>query len=251
MPTEAIASSLSAEVTDRLLDSADLQRIVEHVAASPEVQVAMTRQTASLADDLVGGLRRRTEHVGDLEAQGRARSWFGRGPRRFREGPYAGIAARTVAFALDIMLALAIFLTGAALAGARRVVGGRPPAAVVRRHPHRHLVDARRGWVLRALLDRGRTDAGDAGGALRMRVTNHDEQPPGTGRAILRFVRLLLAIVPLFAGFIPMLLDRRRHGLQDYLLGATVVLYTDRRTPLEAGTASPVPHDAAKPDMAG
>ena len=64
-----------------------------------------------------------------------------------------------------------------------------------------------------------------------MRVTNQDEQPPGTGRAILRFVGLLLAIVPLFAGFIPMLLDRRRRGLQDYL-GATVVLYTDRRTPL-------------------
>ena len=159
----AIASSLSAEVTDRVLDSAELQRIVEHVASSPEVRVAMTRQTASLADDLVDGLRRRTEQVDDT-AQGRARSWFGRAAPVPR-GPYAGIAARTVAFALDIMLALAIFLTGAALAGlAASLVGDLRPQWFAG-HPPWHLVDARRGWVLRALLDRGRTDAGDAGDA--------------------------------------------------------------------------------------
>lgn len=61
----------------------------------------------------------------------------------------------------------------------------------------------------------------------------------------LRFVGLLLAIVPLFAGFLPMLVDLRRRGLQDYVAG-TVVRCTDRATPV-----SPVPHDAAEADVTG
>jgi hypothetical protein len=38
----------------------------------------------------------------------------------------------------------------------------------------------------------------------------------------LRFVGLLLAIVPLFAGFLPMLVDLHRRGLQDYVAGTVV-----------------------------
>jgi uncharacterized RDD family membrane protein YckC len=58
--------------------------------------------------------------------------------------------------------------------------------------------------------------------------------------------------VPLFAGFLPMLIDTRRRGLQDYL-GGTVVLYTDRPTPAESERyrGSRVAHDAAKADVAG
>ena len=54
-----------------------------------------------------------------------------------------------------------------------------------------------------------------------------DGSPPSVGRALVRLVGLVLAIVPLFAGFLPVLFDRRRRGLQDYL-ARTVVLYADR-----------------------
>jgi uncharacterized RDD family membrane protein YckC len=244
----AIASSLSAEVTDRVLDSAELQRVVEHVASSPEVRIAMTRQTASLADDLVVGLRRRSERMDDA-AQERTRGWFGRTASAPR-GPYAGIAARTLAFALDLMVALAFFLTGAALAGlAASLVGELRP---------QWLVGALLGvwWTLAVAgyFIVFWTAAGQTPGmrVMRMRVTTLNEEPLGIGRAVLRFVGLLLAIVPLFAGFLPMLVDARRRGLQDYL-GGTIVLYTDRPSPAEAERfrSSPLPHDAAKADVAG
>ena len=50
-------------------------------------------------------------------------------------------------------------------------------------------------------------------------------------------VGLVLAIVPLFAGFIPVLFTARRRGLPDFLAG-TVVVYDD---------ASPEAGDRLKP----
>jgi hypothetical protein len=41
-----------------------------------------------------------------------------------------------------------------------------------------------------------------------------------------RLVGLVLAIVPMFAGFVPVLFAERRRGLPDFLAG-TVVLYDD------------------------
>jgi len=42
-------------------------------------------------------------------------------------------------------------------------------------------------------------------------------------RSLLRFVALTLAAIPLFAGFLPILFDDRRRGLQD-LIARTVVV---------------------------
>ena len=43
------------------------------------------------------------------------------------------------------------------------------------------------------------------------------------GRSLLRFGALLLAALPLFAGFLPVLVDDRRRGLHDMLAGTVVV----------------------------
>ena len=53
--------------------------------------------------------------------------------------------------------------------------------------------------------------AADDGGILRPR------------RAALRFAGLVLAAIPLLAGFLPILFDERRRGLQDMLAGTVVV----------------------------
>jgi uncharacterized RDD family membrane protein YckC len=45
-----------------------------------------------------------------------------------------------------------------------------------------------------------------------------------------RLVGLLVAIFPMFAGFVPILFDRRRRGLADYLAG-TVVVYGEHADP--------------------
>jgi uncharacterized RDD family membrane protein YckC len=42
-------------------------------------------------------------------------------------------------------------------------------------------------------------------------------------RALLRLVGLMLAALPLFLGFLPILLNQRRRGLQDWIGGSVVV----------------------------
>ena len=57
----------------------------------------------------------------------------------------------------------------------------------------------------------------------RVRVLARSGSPPSVLRSLVRFVGLILAIIPLFAGFLPVLFDSRRRGLQDFLSGTVVV----------------------------
>ena len=58
---------------------------------------------------------------------------------------------------------------------------------------------------------------------MRLRVTGRSGDAPSPWRSLVRLVGLALAIIPLFAGFLPVLVDDRRRALQDYLAGTTVV----------------------------
>jgi len=136
--------------------------------------------------------------------------------------PYAGVATRAVALAIDLAIVHAIVLVGAGLLGLVASLVG----------------DLGSGWLVAALAGAGWalsvtiyfvlfwSVTGQTPGmrAMRLRVAADDGSPPSFGRALLRLVGLVLAIVPLFAGFLPVLFDRRRRGLQDYL-ARTVVLY--------------------------
>ena len=46
---------------------------------------------------------------------------------------------------------------------------------------------------------------------------------PSAGAALLRLAGLTLAAIPLFAGFLPILVDDRRRGVHDMLAGTVVV----------------------------
>ena len=78
---------------------------------------------------------------------------------------------------------------------------------------------------------------------MRLRVSNHHGQPPSLGRSVVRFLGLLLAIVPLFAGFLPVLVDDRRRGLHDFLAGTTV-LYVDREPLIVEAASTEGSHEA-------
>jgi uncharacterized RDD family membrane protein YckC len=229
---DAIESRLAAAVTERLLQSPEFQRVVEDVASSPEVRIALARQTTSLADELVAGVRGRAAAADD-SVERRARRWLRR-PQRvaaaYRNGlpPYGGVATRAVALAFDVFVALLIALgIGATLALIASLVGELRPAWLV--------AALASGWWL---LVSGSyfvlfwTTAGQTPGMrlLRVRVVDRRGDPPTIVRSLVRFVGLLLAIVPLFAGFLPVLFDERRRGLADYLAG-TVVNYEDRLPP--------------------
>jgi uncharacterized RDD family membrane protein YckC len=59
---------------------------------------------------------------------------------------------------------------------------------------------------------------------LQIRVSRVvDGAAPRTGAAVLRFAGVILATLPLFAGFLPILFDDRRRGLHDMLAGTVVV----------------------------
>jgi uncharacterized RDD family membrane protein YckC len=58
---------------------------------------------------------------------------------------------------------------------------------------------------------------------MRIRVVTASGERVKPGRGIVRVVGLVLAALPLFAGYIPILFDRRRRGFQDWLAGTVVI----------------------------
>jgi uncharacterized RDD family membrane protein YckC len=142
------------------------------------------------------------------------------------EVPYAGVATRAVAFAIDTVLSEGIFVLGAALlALAGSLVGELRPTWLVP-------IVAAAGWAsaIGGYFVGFWTVTGQTPGMRLMHlrvVVARDGGPPHTGRAIVRLVGLGLSIVPFFAGFVPVLIDDRRRGLADFLAG-TFVVYADR-----------------------
>ena len=145
--------------------------------------------------------------------------------------PYAGIATRGVALGIDSLVSHGIFVVGAALVGlAGSLVGELRPEWLV-------AIVAGLGWALTVgvYFIGFWSVTGQTPGmrVMRLRVLARDGTPPHAGRAAVRLVGLVLSIIPLFAGFLPVLVDERRRGLADLLAG-TVVVYTDRGLPPEA-----------------
>lgn len=59
--------------------------------------------------------------------------------------------------------------------------------------------------------------------AMQIRVVTAAGERVKPGRGVIRCVGLVLAALPLFAGYAPILFDRQRRGLQDQLAGTVVV----------------------------
>jgi len=74
---------------------------------------------------------------------------------------------------------------------------------------------------------------------LRLSVRGPDGTAPSLGRSF-DSSGLLLAIVPLFAGFVPVLFTERRRGLPDFVAG-TVVVYGHPRTAKPPDTEGHIP----------
>jgi uncharacterized RDD family membrane protein YckC len=62
---------------------------------------------------------------------------------------------------------------------------------------------------------------------MSLRVLTGSGHPPSVWRSLIRFAALIVAILPLFAGFLPVLFDDRRRALQDYVAGTCVVAEPD------------------------
>ena len=219
------------DALDRAVQSSAFQSALEEAAASGAVRAALMRQTTTLADEMVSAARARAAELDDT---------LQRSLSREPAAAYGGLVARSAAFAIDLTVTLVAFLTGAALVGLA--------ASLARDVPPGWVVGLLAGvwWTLAAgtYFVVFWTLAGQTPGLrlLGLRVVGPGGRPPGLGRASVRFVGLLLAIAPLFAGFVPVLFDRRRRGLHDYLAGTVVA---PEGEPVLEASSPRVAHDAA------
>jgi uncharacterized RDD family membrane protein YckC len=136
---------------------------------------------------------------------------------------YAGIATRAVALAVDAAVANALVLVAAALlALVASLVGGLRPQSVV-------AAVGGFAWALAVAVyfTSFWSLTGQTPGMrlMHVRVTTTSGRPLHATRAAVRVLWLVLSIVPLFAGFLPVLFDDRRRGLHDLVAG-TVVVYS-------------------------
>lgn len=218
--TGALASPQALEFTDKLLASDQTQRVLRHVASSPELRAAIAQQTTGLAEEVVGGVRASAMRLDD-----RAEQAVRREPRAERT-KFGGVVTRAIALATDAILTLVLYMSAVGIVSlVASLVGGLRPE-----------------WLVGALLGSGWflvvgtyfvlfwSTSGQTPGMrlLRVRVRDRSGDVPSVGRSILRLIGLVLAIVPLFAGFIPVLFTKERRGLPDYF-GRTVVVYDGPR----------------------
>lgn len=143
---------------------------------------------------------------------------------------YIGLVTRTIAFALDaVVINLVALGVGVAVGLAASILdlpSGAEDALVAVGGIAWFLWSA--GYFVVCWSTTGQTP-GDR--LLRIRVCAADDlEPLSAGRAVLRLIGLTLAAIPLFAGFLPILVDDRRRGLHD-MLARSVVVAADRAQP--------------------
>jgi uncharacterized RDD family membrane protein YckC len=212
---DALASPRTREIVDGVLASDEMRRVLGEVVSAPEVRHAMAEQTAGLSNDVLTGLRAKATRVDERVDRRRTRA----------PAAYAGLATRGLALVTDVLVVAALYMSIVGVASVLTLLVG----------------SLRPQWLVGALLTSGWaivsggyfvlcwSTAGRTPGMqlfrLRVRPAGHDGLL-SAGRSIVRMVGLLLSIVPLFAGFLPVLFDSRRRSFADLLAG-TVVLYDD------------------------
>jgi uncharacterized RDD family membrane protein YckC len=223
------AGRVAGAAAERVVQSPAFKRALSDVLASPEVRRALTESAAGFGEEGAEAARRKAWRADD-RIETRVHRWFGR--TRPAHPGFAGVASRGVALVVDAGLAQAVYLVLAATAGLLLGLAG----------------GLDQGWLAGSLAGGGWflvvavyfagfwSVTGQTPGLrlLRLRVLTRSAEPPSFHRGLLRFAGLILAIIPLGAGFLPALFDRRRRALPDYLAGTTV----------EYASASPHAHDA-------
>jgi uncharacterized RDD family membrane protein YckC len=156
---------------------------------------------------------------------------------------YEGLVTRTIAFAFDAAaINLAALAVGVAVGLAMSVLdlpsGVQSAAVAVGGVAYVVWTVA---YFVTCWSSTGQTP-GDR--LLHIRVCDADDGTTlSEARAFLRLVFLLLAALPLFAGFLPILVDDRRRGVHDMLAG-TVVVGTDPAQPQRAKSGPPAAPEA-------
>jgi uncharacterized RDD family membrane protein YckC len=137
-------------------------------------------------------------------------------------GEYAGVVSRAIALAIDAAVVQgALLLTAALLGLVASLVGGITLGTVAQ-------LAAAAAWLVAtaAYFVIWWSLTGQTLGQRAMQLvvlTADGTGPPPPMRSTVRVLWLGLCILPLFAGFLPALVDDRRRGLHDIVAGTIVV----------------------------
>ena len=212
--SDVVKSPRTAEVIDEVLSGPIVEQAIQRIVAGPELQEALTGQSRTWGNQLLGVVR------------GWARSLDDRLERTVRRGGrakrgYAGAATRALAVVVDVLLVnLVVSSVTGVLAIISSFFGGLSPTWLAAALLSVGYVLAEVGYFVLFWSTVGQTPGMRL---LGLRVSNANGAQLSAGRSFVRFIGLLLAVIPLFAGFIPVLFDSRRRALPDYLAGSVVV----------------------------
>jgi uncharacterized RDD family membrane protein YckC len=207
---EALASPRADELVDKIVNSAEMRRAIREIVSSKDVRDAVAQQTAGFAEELAG------------EVQAGARRLDGRvGRKQVPTVRFAGVATRAAALGVDAFLILAIVtIVSGFVAVISSLVGTLRPTwlAGLLLGSGGLLIAA--GYLVLFWSSAGRTPGMHL---LGLRVRRPSGDPPSVGRSIVRAIGTWISIIPLFAGYLPVLFDARRRGVPDFLAGTEVV----------------------------
>jgi uncharacterized RDD family membrane protein YckC len=245
-------SGLFDDFAERLLASKGLWRLIDEIADSPAVTAAITQQSLGFVDIVAAEARTRSRRADEwLELA--TRHLLRRPPRQVEN---VGLVTRAIAFALDAaIINLVAFFVG--------VAAGLIVSLFHLPHDLNVALAAIGGgvyilWLIGYFVAFWSTTGQTPGDRLmRFRIVAVDGERIKPRRAILRGVGLVLAALPLFAGYLLILFDRRRRGLQDRLAQTLAVeapqlsIVEQRRQERRAVAAAAVGVAAAAAGLAG
>lgn len=144
-------------------------------------------------------------------------------PPPVKTGPeYVGLVTRTIAIVVDaaiINTVAAIVAAAAALVISIFPLGHAAHTVLVAVGGAAFFV-----WVVAYFTTFWSTTGQTPGNrVMQIRVTSADGSGLKPRRALLRVIGLLLAAIPLFAGYVPILFNDRRRGLADWIADTVVV----------------------------
>jgi uncharacterized RDD family membrane protein YckC len=234
MLKETISHRLTAELADQIVQSPAFKQTLSSVLSSPEVRHALERQTTGFAGDTATALRRKARG-GDSGLESAMRKLFRRPRPDPQRAGYGGLVTRGLAFLVDLLIIHLVYLVAGGMIGlVTSIFGTLKPTWLV------GTLAGVAGLLLVGIYfvlfwsTAGQTPGGRI---MRLRV-EHNGKAPAVWRSIVRLVGVVLSIIPLFAGYIPVLFDSRRRGLPDYMAGTVI---TSELLPEPVPASEPVP----------
>jgi uncharacterized RDD family membrane protein YckC len=227
---QALESEAAEQAWAEVLESRQVQMLIERIAEAPELRAAIAAQGAGLVTDIGIRLTKLTEALDDaLERIVRRRD-------PDSETDQAGLATRSVSFAVDFGSLFAVYsLASGVIASVVTFVFGSTLSVLGAIE-----LGVIAFLIAGAILVGFWSLAGQTPGMrfLSIRLTQDGSRDVTLGRAIKRLFATVVALIPFGLGYFWILRNPSRHAWQDSMTGTEVVYDQSRRAQYAATRAA-------------